>query len=152
MIEEQKKRMFGVTKVIKKTFAPQFAFKKLRKIPRNVGGLRKSAACRRGKRIEKELSDFAANGGTNMLKYCQETQLVIAKLDELHLQLLETQVYVANQSLNMCTFIDLLTFNSATQTFVIVEIKRGCHYRRCSTKNGTLRFHAPDVTDCLLNV
>jgi hypothetical protein len=34
---------------------------------------------------------------------------------------------------------------------LLVEVKSGCHYRRCCTKNGTLRFIRPAVSDSPLH-
>ena len=141
--------MRGITKAIKTTFAPHWKFKQLQHVPRNVGGLRKRAACRRGKLLDRELSQFALTGPD--ASFCAETQLVIAKLNELRLTLTHTQVYVSDADWKLCTHIDLLAVDQTTGQHVVIETKRGCHYRRCSTKSGSLKFHDAHVTDCLEN-
>ncbi len=141
--------MLGITKLIRKTFAPHFKFKNLQKVPRNVGGLKKKAACRRGKLLDRQLSDFALNGAK--ASFCKETKLVIEKLEELNLEISKTQHYVSNSELKMCTFIDLVAFKKDSHMPVIIEVKRGCHYKHCSTLNGVLRFHDSTVNDSLLH-
>jgi hypothetical protein len=142
--------MWGITKVIKRAFAPHFKFKNLQHVPRNKGGLKKRAARRRGKQIDAELEQYVLTQ-TTPKRTCKETHLVLAKLDEMGLKLTNAQLYVANEGLNMCAFIDLVALRTETNTPVVIEIKRGCHYKLCSTLNGSLKFHEPHVTDCLQN-
>jgi len=139
--------MKGITTVIKKVFVPHFKFKKLRNVPKNVGGLRKRAACRRGKLLDKELSEFAKTGLSDL--FCVETHLVIEKLTALNLKVIDTQVYVCDTELKICAYIDVLAIDQSSGQHIIIETKRGCHYRLCSTKNGVLKFHGEMVTDCM---
>lgn len=141
--------MLGITKIIKKIFVPSFKFKNLQKVPKNVGGLKKRAACRRGKLIDTQLSQYLLIKNQN--KFCQETNLIIEKLKELNLVLIKTQFYVTDDDLKLCTFIDLIAFDIKNQQEMIIEIKRGCHYRLCATQDGQMKFQNPGTTDCLQN-
>ncbi len=140
--------MLGITKIIKKTFVPHFKFKNLQNVPKNVGGLKKRAACTRGKLIDRELNQFVVNGQVQS-SFCTETNLILNKLNELKLKPILSQHHISNANLKMCTFIDLVAICETSCQTMIIEIKRGCHYKLCSTQNGSLRFHDPIITDCM---
>lgn len=139
--------MIGVTKIIKRVFVPGFKFKELQRMPRNVGGLKKRAARKRGQKVDDELGQFAKG---QIKTFCQETQLIVQKLTEMNIELKSSQVYVSND--DMCAFIDLVGFDTVNKRDVVLEIKRGFNYRECCTKNGLMKFQqSSDVTDCLRN-
>lgn len=142
-------KMIGLTKLIKKVFVPDYKFKNLEKVAKNPGGLKKRAACRQGKLIDKQLTQTVSKIPNTIL--CKQTTLVLNKLKELNFTLTKSQVYVVNESLKLCTFIDLVALDETTQQEVIIEIKSGCHYRLCSTKNGFMKFQKEPTTNCLQN-
>jgi hypothetical protein len=128
------KKMPGITKLIPQVFCPGFKFKHLLHKPQNPGGLKKRAAKRRGNRLDNELSN-------NIIKGCKETQLIRKTLDGMNLEIEETQVLAQQE--NIKTFLDLIVKHKETGKKYVVELKRGCEYRRCSTKNGKLLFQNP---------
>jgi hypothetical protein len=131
----------GITKLIPRVFAPSYRFKSL-KVPRNPGGLKKRAAKRRGKRLDAELAS------DQQTRTCAETKLIRTTLDSLQLDIVETQKMVQHQQLK--TFLDLVVKHRITNKSFVVEIKRGCHYRRCATPTGKLLHQTSVLSDCLL--
>jgi hypothetical protein len=136
--------MPGITKLIPQVFCPGFKFKNLVKKPLNPGGLKKRAAKKRGNRLDNEL----ANNITN--KTCKETKLIRQCLEEMKLEIESTQVLAQEQ--NVKTFVDLIVKHKETNKRYIVELKRGCEYRRCGTKDGKLLYQTQNniLTNALL--
>ncbi len=146
--------MFGVTKILKKVFAPDYNFKHLIKLPKNKGGLKKKKARLKGKRIDYELTSFVKtlNGQIQEdCKFCEETDTIIKKCNEKNIQLLKSQVYTLSLHHKLCTFIDLVGINTITQKIQLIEVKYGSHYRKCCTLNGFLKFQATPISNCLLH-
>ncbi len=139
---KKKKKMPGITKLIPKVFCPSFKFKNLVKKPQNTGGLKKRAAKKRGNRLDNELSNNI------ILKTCKETRLIRECLKEMKLEIELTQVLAQEQ--NVKTFLDLIVKHSESGKRYVVELKRGCEYRRCGTKNGTLLFQTSCLSDAPL--
>lgn len=137
--------MVGITEVIKKKFAPTYKYKKLISVPKNPGGLKKRAAQRRGKRLDLEI--FNISKDKLQRKPCAETKNLLNKLKEMDLEIVESQKYVALNHLN--TYIDLIVKDKSNKLY-ICEIKRGCHYRLCSTKDGKLKYQSKNLSDCPL--
>jgi len=136
--------MSGITKLIPKVFAPTWRFKDLKWKPKNIGGLKKRAAKKRGNRIDSEL-----NGEVLFEKTCPETKLIYKVLHDMKLDIVATQMYVKQGSLK--TFLDMVVRHQETGQQYIIEIKRGCEYRRCGTQDGILRFQNKTLNDCLLH-
>ncbi len=133
----------GITKLIPRVFAPSWNFKKLKRKPRNIGGLKKRAAKARGNRIDQELKN-----DVNESDSCIETKLIRNMLDERCLDIDKCQVLVTKK--NLKTFLDMVVTHRETRQKFILEIKRGCIYRSCATVDGKLRFQTKDLNDCLL--
>jgi len=132
----------GITNLIPKVFAPSWKFKKLKQIPRNTGGLKKRAAKIRGKRLDKELKNNVTKN------ICPETKNVRILLDSMELDIEATQVLAQRKDLK--TFLDMIVIHRETHKKFIVELKRGCKYRRCATSDGKLLHQTSNLTDCLL--
>ena len=139
----------GITKLINSVFAPSWKYKLLKNIPKNVGGLKKRAAKNRGKKIDSELIAFhISNKITN--KMTLETKLILETFKKMNLIILDTQVMAKNN--NLKTFIDLIVQDTLTLKKYVVEIKRGCAYRECTTKNGILLHqNKSTISNCLLH-
>lgn len=125
--------MVGITKLIRKLFAPQWRYRALR-VAKNPGGLKKAAAKRRGKRVDRELLLCAQ--GAEPKRACPETRAVLKLFAAEGYRIVGAQHKV--QLGRLTTFLDLVVSDAEGRLFV-VEIKRGCHYRNES--NGLLRFH-----------
>lgn len=134
--------MVGVTKRIRKVFAPTWQFKRLT-IPKHVGGMKKSAAKRRGKRIDREMD--AITKDTPIKRTCRETKALLKFFESRNVTLCHSQYKVSLKLLS--TFLDLVVIDPDGKLYV-VEIKRGCHYRHID--NGHLNHHT-NVTNCLLH-
>ena len=67
----------------------------------------------------------------------------------MNLSILYSQLYLCSTSLNLHTFVDLVLFNEDTKETIIVEVKRGCHYRTCSTPNGFMQYQPSPISDCM---
>jgi hypothetical protein len=129
----------GITKLIRKVFAPTWRYKALKNKPRNVGGLKKRAACRRGKRIDRELA------GNVRGKALPETQRIQNWLHANDYKILNTQVLAKKHGL--LTYLDLLVSDPQGRR-IIIEVKRGCKYKACS--NGSLLYQRePGLPNCL---
>jgi hypothetical protein len=157
-MKTSKKKMPGITKLIPQVFCPGFKFKHLVHKPQNPGGLKKRAAKRRGNRLDNELSDNrrlsqfeddCVISNNIIIKECKETKLIRKTLEEMNLEIEDTQVFAQEE--NVKTFLDLIVKHKETGKKYVVELKRGCEYRRCGTKNGKLLFQTTlTLSDALL--
>lgn len=142
--------MIGVTKIIKKVFVPHFKFRNLLKKPQNVGGLKKRAACKLGKLVDEQLFQIS-KGKLQEDQQIPETTALLQHLTNLDLSIFQSQVYVSCPKLHLCAYIDLILKNNTTQELIVAEIKTGCHYRLCCTKDGFIKYQEKDITDCMLH-
>ena len=146
--EATKKRSKGIHKTIKCLFAPSYDYKKLTKIPKNKGGLSFQKAKRKGKLIDSQISGFFA--GTNT-KPCKEVLLLLFELSLKNLEIIGTQVTVADETSRLATPIDLVVIDKETLKITVVEIKYGCNYRHCFTIDGALKYQKTNLNDCLFH-
>jgi hypothetical protein len=83
-----------------------------------------------------------------------ETKLIVAYLSRHHLRPLATQLPVGCPIDRLGTCIDLVCSHTITNEIVLIEIKRGCNYRDCTTGHllhTILDLNGQKVNDCLLH-
>ncbi len=130
--------MVGITKLIHTVFAPQWRFKRLTHRPKNPHGLKRRAACKRGKQLDKECK-------INTQIKSKEGKLLQSAFANWGWTILHTQVLVRFENLH--TFIDLIVRDSFNQEWII-EIKRGYVYKKCAV--GWLKHQSKAVPDAAL--
>lgn len=128
---ETRRHSRGVTKVIKRWFAPKFRFRNIKNRPTTVGGLPFRQARRRGKLLDRQMVAYAKSKNIP-LKACEETRRLIDYLSEQRLTVVSAQQVVGWSQARLGTCIDLVCTNHL-QEYIIVELKRGCAYRKCHT-------------------
>jgi hypothetical protein len=126
----------GLTKTIKKLFAPTFQFSKIKGRKSNVGGLSFRKARRRGKNVDLVLAKWIHQKKKTIYTKLKEARAIIQFL--LPYQPLASQFCVAWEEAMIACPLDLLLYNPSTKNFLVVEIKTGCCNRRCSTLHGFL--------------
>jgi hypothetical protein len=135
----------GVTTVIQKLFASSYRYGKLQQRHKCQRGLHRRRAVRRGHIVDKVLCRWV--NGQHLRCRVVEPKALINQFELLRWKPVASQLVVAWSNARIATKIDLVLYDENQQKLLIVEIKSGCHYRRCSTKNGTLNFIRPVVSD-----
>ena len=144
----------GLTKVIKKHFVPSFKYKNMvgRDILLNKSTLSYAKARTRGKQVDAALTQYCTTG--KQASDLPEVHAIVRTLTNRNLELIATQYAVAWPQARLGTQLDLVAKHKETGRIVVIEIKTGCHYRRCSTKQGTIiHLGCPEkrVTDAPLH-
>ena len=137
----------GVTKVVKKVFAPGFRFKKLKR-GQYVPGLPKRQAIRRGHAIDRVLHQWASGLSIGRSRI-REPKTVIQTFEALGWVPVQSQLTVAWPEARIATKIDLVLYDPENNKVIVVEMKSGCGYRRNS--HGTLRHIVPKVSNAPLH-
>jgi hypothetical protein len=134
----------GVTKVIQKVFCPSFVFKKIKR-GSYVPGLTKRKAKKRGHLVDQIIENWVLGKPTR----CRilEPRSIINIMEELEWVPIASQLVVAWPEARLATKIDLVVYCETTNKIIVVEIKTGCGYRRCSTPNGFLHHLRPKVSN-----
>jgi hypothetical protein len=146
-------RSRGVTKIIRALFAPDFAYGKLKKKPppkENALSYRQARA--RGKLIDRQLTKWHLFKSLKGAKI--ETKLLVTYLSGQHLVPISTQLAVGCPIDRLGTCIDLVCKDTTTNEIVLIEIKRGCNYRDCTTGHmmrTIIDLNGHPVNDCLLH-
>lgn len=141
---DTKKRAKGITKFITKKFAPTYKYNKLQKRPKNVGGLSKRQARNRGKLVDRQLTRYIHSKKTTAY-FCTPTNNLLAFFRDNHITLTHSQFTVGYSKWRLATLVDLVAKTSSGKT-LLIEVKTGCHYRRCTT-GGYLKHITPQTSD-----
>jgi hypothetical protein len=141
----------GVTKVIKKIFAPSYRYTKLRRsgtTPRATG-LPFRKARRRGKLVDTTLDKWVKGLKTR----CRilEPLALIKLFESRHWSPVASQLVVAWREGRIATMIDLVLHDDLTDRILLVEIKSGCEYRNQSTGSRLKNMGSCTVTDAPLH-
>ena len=137
----------GVTTVIKKVFAPDYRYTKLKR-GHYVVGLPKRKAKRRGHAIDQTLHRWAMGISTARTRL-KEPKALIKAFEDRCWSPVCSQLVVAWPDARMATKIDLVLHDATRNKLLVVEIKSGCGYRRNS--HGTLRHTLPGVSNAPLH-
>jgi hypothetical protein len=124
----------GITKVIKKVFAPSYTYAKLKCKPLNIGGFKFGVARRRGKALDKALSSTSRLPEAVAIK-----QALLAR----GWTTIHTQLPVAMPLYRIGTCIDMLCQDSQGH-YIVIETKLGCKYRDATTGNYMKHCLTPD--------
>jgi hypothetical protein len=139
----------GVTTVIKNVFATAYTYNKLRMRHVCPKGLRKRRAVRRGHIIDNTIDRWV--NGLSLKCRVKEPRMLIQLFESLAWKPIASQLVVAYPEARIATKIDIVLYDTRRDTLLIVEVKSGCHYRRCTTKDGTLQHIRPIVNDSPLH-
>lgn len=139
----------GVTTVIKKLFASSYTYQKLTMKHMCSRGLRQKQAKRRGQLIDTVVGKWV--NGHRIKCRTQEPTALIHYFERNHWKPVSSQLVVAYPTARLATKIDVVLYDTVHDTLLIVEVKSGYHYRKCSTLNGTLKFVRPIVSNCPLH-
>jgi hypothetical protein len=146
-------RSRGITKIIRTLFAPGFTYGKLKKKPLpKATALSYRQARARGKLIDRQLTKWHLFKSLKGAKI--ETKLLVTYLSNQHLVPIATQLPVGCPVDRLGTCIDLVCTDTITKEIVLIEIKRGCHYRDCTTGQmlrTIVDLDGRPVNDCLLH-
>lgn len=145
----EKKWSRGVTTVIKKIFASSYTYKKLRMKHVCAKGLKKNHAKRRGMLVDSIIEKWVS--GQTIKCRIYEPRMLIRKFESMSWIPVASQLVVAYETARLATKIDLILYDELENILRIIEVKTGYHYRRCSTKNGTLMHIRPVVDNSPLH-
>ena len=153
IFSETQQRSKGVTKVIKTVFFKAFSMSKLRGTrPQNKGGLSLRQAKARGKLLDSQLARLV--GDKSLLRAppraCQETLLAMEFIRERGMYIEAAQREVGYSDWRLATSIDLVLrpvviCDARDDERIVVEVKRGCLYRRMTVPNATSKHLRPAV-------
>jgi hypothetical protein len=137
----------GVTTIIRKYFAPTYAFKKLKRVkyPR---GLPKRSAIRRGHAIDRTLQCWTEGHYSKRFRLI-EPKAIIQAFEDRTWKPLSSQLAVAWPNARLATRLDLVLHDTLQNEILIVEIKSGCGYRNLA--NGKMKHILPSITNSALN-
>ena len=141
IFDATKQRSKGITKVITTVFFPTYNVRKLRgSTISNKGGLRRRQAKIRGKLVDKQLAKLT---GDKMLlrpppRACEETKQIMTFVRERGYYIEHAQYTVGYAPWRLATDIDLVLRKvSDDHSRIVVEVKRGCLYRRHTVPHAT---------------
>ena len=137
----------GLSKVVRKVFAPNYKFSRLRGRPRAVSSLTFRAARRRGLCVDRALGRWA-DGSAVRTSRLVEVKTLLALFAARQYRPLSSQTLVSWPAARLGTKLDLVLLDTTTNRTVVVEVKTGCHYRHCAV--ATL-IGTKDVSDCALH-
>jgi hypothetical protein len=138
-----KKWSRGVTKVIKRIFAPDFKYTKLKRGHCSVG-LPKKRAQRRGHAIDRVIHQWACGLSIKRSRVKEPIALINTFVSHGWTPVI-SQLVVAWPEARLATKIDLVLYDTLRNKIIVVEIKSGCGYRRKS--HGMLRHIIPRVSN-----
>jgi hypothetical protein len=145
-----KQRSKGLTKVIKTVFFPDYKYDKLRG-PREHGTLKFKSARSRGKTIDRQLSKCVGHQLTKLQpRATNETKLILDFIKSKGYYIETAQQPVGFAPWRLATSLDLvlrpLNPDETNEDHrVVVEVKRGCLYRRCSVPGVMSQRLEPNV-------
>ena len=151
-----RQRSKGVTKVIARVFFPTYKIRHLRgPTITNKGGLRLGKARIRGKLVDSQLAKVV---GDKLLlapppSACVETKQIMAFVRDHGYYIEHAQYAVGYAPWRLATDIDLVLRTVTGEDHrIVVEVKRGCLYRRHMVPNTTSQCLEPVVTVSPLHV
>jgi len=89
--------------------------------------------------IDKQITRWVSKPSVLPRRSCKETAHIIKYLQEAAYRPIHAQFIVGSAPLRIGTKIDLICTNDQND-IVLVEIKRGCHYRKATTGNKMIGF------------
>jgi hypothetical protein len=147
---QTKQRSKGLTKVIKTVFFPGYKYGKLRG-PRLKGTLKFKSARRRGKTIDHQLGQCVGKQVKTPPRVTSETKLLLDFIKARDYYIETSQQAVGFAPWRLSTSLDLVlrpisVGGSNEDHRVVVEVKRGCLYRRCTVPTKTSQRLEPNVS------
>jgi hypothetical protein len=137
----QKRWSRGVTKVIKNVFVPGYKYQNIRGRHKCTRGLVKRKSLRRGHLVDTVLQEWA--NGKPLRCRIKEPKAVVSYFNQCGWVPISSQLVVAWPEARIATKLDLVLHDPILDKVIVVEIKTGCHYRRCSTSTGTIKHMGP---------
>jgi hypothetical protein len=147
IFESTKQRSKGLHKVIQTVFFPQYKYNKLRGTRRH-GTMTFRSAKFRGKTIDRQLSKCIGVGTQAPLGATNETKIVLAFIHRAGYYIETSQKPVGFAPWRLATELDLTlrpVSSDQEDHRVVVEVKRGYHYRDCTVPGATSQRLVPEV-------
>lgn len=143
-----RQRSKGLTKVIKTVFFPGYSYSKLRG-GREHGTLSLRSARGRGKTVDRQLARCVGREATLPPRATPETRAVLEHIQGSGYYIESAQRPVGWAPWRVATWLDLVlrpvVLDHRPDHRVVVEVKRGCLYRRCSVPGAKSRHLDPAV-------
>jgi hypothetical protein len=133
----------GLTHILPRLFFPKLSLKRLAQRPKNVGGLKKSAARARGRRVDSDLARLTREA-VLALNATLEARIIFTFIKRMRARVVGAQVKVANAHWDALTYLDLL-LKTENDENVVVEVKRGCIYRDCRVPKAYSQHLEPQL-------
>jgi hypothetical protein len=144
---QTKQRSKGLTKTIQTVFFPEYKYDKLRG-QRKKGTLTFKSARQRGKTIDNQLSKCIGQDLKIPPYMAHETKLLLNFIRSKGFYIEKSQQAVGFAPWRLATSLDLVLrpCSSINDHRIVVEVKRGCLYRRCNIPGKTSQHLQPNVT------